>query len=258
MQKKVLITGATSGIGKALASVFCKAGWQVWISGRNPEKLRATQKELSDLSKVEIFELDLTQIDTIIPKLIEFDRVSGGMDLVIANAGVGKVQTLDHFQWQTLKETHHVNALGAMATLCAFFKPMAERGHGHWVAISSLNADIASPGSSAYGSSKAAISHFMAAASAECDAAGIVTTLIHPGFIKTKMTDQNQFHMPFILPVDRAARMIFGAIKNKKRVYRFPWSLALIIRFSNLIPAHIRGRFVLKTLPKSSENSPSL
>lgn len=250
MAKKVLITGATSGIGKALARVLCEAGFQVWISGRNLEKLRSTQKELSAYGAAEILELDLTHIDSIVPTLQTFDQTSGGMDVVIANAGIGKVELLSDFHWETLKETHFVNGLGAMATLCAFFEPMAKRGHGHWVAISSLNADIASPGSSAYGSSKAAISHFLQAAAAECTAAGIVTTLIHPGFIKTKMTDKNDFAMPFILPVDRAARMIFRAIQSQKPMYRFPWTLTLIIRLANLIPARWRGRITLKTLAK--------
>ncbi len=250
--RRALVTGASSGIGSSLALWLAARGVTVIAAGRR----RARLEELRDAAAaataaggaaggggaIEPLELDLADAVAARERLAELDGRDGGLDLVVANAGVGQVTPAQKFDWEACESVLRINVQGAAATLTAALPGMLARGRGHLVAISSIAAVRGFPANAAYGGSKAFLRHFMESLRLDLAGTGIKTTCVFPGFVKSEMTASNRFPMPFLLETDEAAARIGRAIFAQQAELWFPWQMALPARVLGLLPSGLYAR----------------
>lgn len=249
--RRALVTGASSGIGLHLARRLAARGVEVWLAARRAELLAAEVAAIVAAGgRAHALVLDIADVDGTAEAMARLDAESGGIDLVVANAGlagaVGGVP-LKEARWQDVRALLHTNLVGSAATLFPFVAPMLARGHGHLVAVSSVAADCPIARSAAYGAGKAGLTFFLEAADIELRAHGIDVTIVHPGFVKTAATDElaGTAPMPLMVPVERAARIIDRAIQKRVRLVRFPWVMGAVARLVAWLP-----RFVTRPLIK--------
>lgn len=245
--KTVLITGASSGIGEALAVEFGRRGASVALAARRGEVLREVAGKVEAAGgsalAVAVDVCDAGEVREAVSKVIErFGRV----DVLIANAGKGEVTRAREFDIETVAQVLSVNVLGAMNSVAAVLPGMLERGGGQIVGISSLAAYRGFPGSGAYCASKAALSTFFESLRVELRPGNIYVTTIHPGFIDTPMTRGRNRKMPFLLDAERAAQLMLRAIEARRRTYAFPWQLATIARVGRWLPAALYDRMLAR------------
>ncbi|HEY1190708.1 MAG TPA: SDR family NAD(P)-dependent oxidoreductase, partial [Gemmata sp.] len=160
----------------------------------------------------------------------------GPIDLVIANAGVGRPTLRDPVNMGDVEDTFRINLMGVVYTVSAALPEMLARRSGHLVAVSSLAAYRGLPAESAYCASKAAVNVYMEALRIHLRGTGVRATTVCPGFVKTPMTETNKFYMPQLMDAEHAARKMLRAIAAGKKVYNFPWGLHLLIKLSRWLP----------------------
>jgi short-subunit dehydrogenase len=258
--KKVLITGASSGIGAALARHMAARGDEVWLAARRMDRTSEIVEEIRAAGgAAHAVELDVQDADALENAIAALDAEAGGFDIVVANAGVGgKGATASGLRYADVKKVFAINFNGAVATLLAAQRPMLERKRGHLVAISSLAAELPLPVALDYGTAKAALSYWVQAMRLDLAPRGVDVTLIHPGFVKSEMTAKNNFPMPFILDAEDAARLMARAIDRKAAVLRFPIAYRLAFALAKLLPLSLVG-FIARSQTKSGpEGMPKL
>ncbi len=230
MKKSILITGATSGIGKALAFELAESGYSMALTGRRADLLKDIRKEIKEAYSepvVEIHELDVTNYVTVGPVVREMAEALGGLDIVFANAGVALNGKVGRAEFGNAIKTIETNLIGAMATVDAAVAYFLERGRGHIVATSSVAAFRGLPGHSAYCASKAGLSAYLDALRTEIYRKNIELTVLHPGFIDTPLNEMLP-RRPFVIPVEKGAAIIARLIEEKAKsptVPVFPWNL---------------------------------
>jgi short-subunit dehydrogenase len=255
--KRALITGASSGIGAALALRIARRGTEVWLCARRKEKLQDEVRRIEQAGgKAHALELDVADADATHARLRRLDAEVGGIDLAIANAGIGGDYVMGDFAkmpWASIKNVFNTNLIGAIATLDAFVPGMVERGHGQLVGVSSLAADINLPRGAAYNASKAGLTHYLESADIDLRRRGVPVTIVHPGFVKTPMVDSLKEATPFLMELDEAVEIIDRAIQRKARLVRFPFPLAAVTLSANALPRALRSwgvRMALKNAHK--------
>ncbi|MBX5481541.1 MAG: SDR family NAD(P)-dependent oxidoreductase [Myxococcaceae bacterium] len=235
--RTALITGASSGLGRGLARWFATRGVQVFAAARREQQLEELAKECREAGgKLEPMRLDVSDSDDTIRRIRELDERVGGLDLVIANAGVGADTPAKRLEWEDVKRIIDVNVTGAAATLCAVLPRMVERDRGHLVGISSLAAYRGLPGSGAYSASKAFLYIFLEGLRVDLQRTHIKVTSIHPGFVKSEMTARNKFPMPFLLETDDAVERMARAIVRGDSEFAFPWQTSSLMKFAKVLP----------------------
>ena len=238
--KVVLITGASSGIGRALAVELAQRGAKLGLVARRREILDELVAELSskrtDSSGLIALAADVTDRESMRAAADQLSSKLGQVDVLIANAGVGVTNDGAELDAGKLADVIDVNVIGAANSVAAVVPEMVARGSGHLVVISSLAAYRGLPKSGAYCASKAAVSALFETLRLDLNPRGIDVTIIHPGFIKTPLTAGRQAQLPWLMEVDDAARRIVGAIEARKKSYAFPWQLATIVRAGMIMP----------------------
>lgn len=238
---KILITGASSGLGAELARKYAYPENTLILLARREERLLAIQAELSPLCKnVEIVVTDVTQFEDLQIKIQDI----GSVDMVILNAGVSIGHSKDVISFEDFKRIYDVNVLANHAILEVLLPKFEEQKSGKIVFISSLASLISLPSSQAYSSSKSAISAYAEALRYKYSQTNIKVINILPGFIKSEMTDKNKFKMPFLLETDEGVRRIMYAIEKNKRVYAFPFRFYSIITLLNILPKFLREKII--------------
>ncbi|MCK5687996.1 SDR family NAD(P)-dependent oxidoreductase [Myxococcota bacterium] len=233
-QKKVaLLTGASSGIGEVLALRLAAADYHVILAARSLDKLRQVEAKISAAGgSAEVLELDVSDFDITARKIVKLDKRSGGVDLVIANAGMGMTHGAKKMIWEEERATLVTNVLGASATILPLVPLMIERRRGHIVAISSIAGEIPLPWVASYSASKGFLTHLSGALAPVLKKYGVAVTTVKPGWVETPMTAKNKHTMPGIMSADKAADLIMDGIKRRKRVVTFPrritWPLGLV------------------------------
>jgi len=222
--KTALITGASSGLGYAIALELARSGTRSFaLLSRRAEPLEELAAELKSLgATARVVPIDVSEHDELIRVIQELDEEVGGFDLVLANAGIGSSGPALQIDFHALRNTINVNVLGAMATIMAVLRPMVKRGHGTVAGMSSIAGQRGLPGSGAYSASKSALSTWLDTLRADTSKTGIHVTDIRPGFVKTPMTDKHTYHMPFLVDIDVAARRCVRDLENGKAVCSFP------------------------------------
>jgi short-subunit dehydrogenase len=251
--KRALVTGASSGIGLALAKKLAARGLEVWLAARRLELL---EKEVAAINaaggRAHALVLDISDVDACAARMAKLDDDVGGIDLVVANAGlagsVGAVP-LPESKWESVRDLLHTNLVGSAATIFPFISRMLKRGHGQIVGVSSLNADCPVGRAAAYGAGKAGLTFFLESADIELRARGVAVTIVHPGFVKTPASDQLEglTPMPFKVPVDKAAAIIDRGIRRRARMVRFPWILGAVARLTAWLPRWIMSPLIRLT-----------
>jgi short-subunit dehydrogenase len=242
--KFVLITGASSGIGRALAFELARRGAKLGLVARRKELLQEVigqiqaQNNGSEGTNTNILAApaDVQDGQSMRAAAEQVISTFGRIDVLIANAGIGGTNSGADLDAAKLAEVINVNVIGAANSVAAVLPEMAARGSGHLVAISSLAAYRGLPKSAAYCASKAAVSAMFESLRLDVGPRGIDVTIIHPGFIKTPLTAGRQARLPYLLEVDEAAKKIVEAMEKRKKSYAFPWQLATVVRAGMLMP----------------------
>ena len=245
-----LITGASSGIGEALAVELAKQGWKLGLIARRLDRLTELSDKLrSQGATVSAVAADVGERSEIVAAITQLAADLGSIDLLIANAGLGQPEFLDPFSVDRIEAMIRVNLLGVIYTIEGVLPEMLRRQQGHIAVVSSMAAYRGLPGSAGYCASKAGISRFMEGLRISLAEHRITTTTIHPGFVRTPMTDANKFKMPFLVEPADAARRIVRALNRRVKVYNFPWQMNLLMRLLHLLPDWL----IARTLPRKSD-----
>jgi short-subunit dehydrogenase len=236
-EKVVLVTGASSGIGRELSVELAKRGAILGLAARRVDLLEEIVREIeTNGGKAIALPVDVTDaaaVRTIADKLrSEFGRI----DVMIANAGIGTASHAVKLQPDHVANVININLLGAVNSVAAVLPEMAERNQGHLVAISSLSAYRGLPKSAAYCSSKAGLSAFFESVRIDLRNSDVKVTIIHPGFIRTALTAGREKKMPYLMDVDVAVKKIVTAIERQRVSYAFPWQLASVVRLGMIMP----------------------
>jgi short-subunit dehydrogenase len=240
---KIVITGATSGIGRALALHYAAPGTTLGLIGRRQELLTTVAERCqAQGAQVLLAPLDVRDEVAMQAYARQFITQAGGVDLVIANAGVSVPDDLASGSAAHHAQLFEVNVIGLLNTLLPFIPCMLQQRHGQLVAIASVAGFRALPGSTTYAATKIAVRALMEGYGWELKRHGVVTTTINPGFVVSEMTAKNQFPMPFLLQTDAAARRMARAIARRRRVYTFPWPMAITARLLPFIPGALLTR----------------
>ena len=248
-EKKIIwITGASSGIGKALAIKFAEKGWTVAASARR-------ENLLEDLNKfnpnIYSFPLDVTEIENcklIANKIIE---KFGGIDICVFGTGMHDPKSEKRFNLNKIREIMEVNYFGTMNSINSIYEYFSEKKNGQISIISSVAGYRGLPAAGAYCASKAALTSYAESLNFDMKMKNVRVSLISPGFIKTPMTDQNDFPMPMIKSPEFAANEIFKGLTVKKSFeIHFPKAFTYFLKFLQILPSSIYFKLVSKGMKK--------
>lgn len=247
----IIITGASSGIGAALATDFARPGITLGLIGRDAARLGATENRCRERgAEVATGLIDVTDSNAMSVWLLEFDT-KHPVDLVIANSGI-----TDSLPTTALHEpadvVHHivdVNFKGVVNTVLPLVARMRERGQGHIAIMSSITALRGIPVIPAYSASKAALKSYFEALRVRLAPHGIAVSIICPGYIQTPMTDGIRGFKYPILPLDNAVRRIRHGLARRRPLMVFPWSLRLLLGCVNLMPETLADRALRLMFP---------
>jgi short-subunit dehydrogenase len=246
----VLITGASSGIGEALAYRYAAGGARLALCARRAEELGRVAEKVRDLGgEAMCIPVDVTDPAAAADAVRKADRDLGSLDMVIANAGRGDTLLATRLTWEHVAAVVDVNLRGALATLVAAVPVMIAQQSGHLVGVSSLAGVRGLPTSAAYSASKAGLSTFLESLRIDLRPVGIRVTDVQPGFVATPINEGAPYPMPFRWPVEKAARHIVRRLERGPAVIAFPWPLMLATRIARLLPAWLYDRAVRSQSP---------
>ena len=232
-----MITGASSGIGRGLALELSRRGARLGLVARRAAALDEIVGEISSRNgRALALAADVQDATALRGAADRLRAEFGHIDVLIANAGIGLTADAAEMQPADLARVFNVNVVGAANSVAAVVPEMVAHGSGHLVVISSLAAYRGLPKSAAYCASKAAVSAFFESVRLDLKGKGIAVTIIHPGFIKTPLTEGRHADMPFLMELQDAVQLIVGAIERRKKSYAFPWQLASIVRLGMIMP----------------------
>jgi short-subunit dehydrogenase len=235
--RSAFITGASSGIGRAIAERIAARGGRVVLAARRESELAELAHAIEQAGgRADVCPLDVSSSDATRQAVARWDRELGGLELVLANAGVGGTEQGPEVSWQTTERLIRINVLGALATLVPAIAPMVERGRGTLAAVTSLAGMRGLPTSAAYSASKAAVSTFLESLRAELAPSGVKVVDIRPGFVDTPMTRENRFWMPFLMDVGAAADLCVRGLERGQAVIAFPWQLSGAMTLAEKMP----------------------
>jgi short-subunit dehydrogenase len=233
----ILITGASSGIGKELAKRYENQGHTIFaISRRKAEFKNSYECDVADFDKLR----------EIVKKIVNNNTI----DMVIANAGISYPHSTVFMPFEEFKNTIDVNFISIHALLENIVPQMKENKRGKIVLISSLAGYVSSPTSLAYSASKRAINSYAEGLRNQLSKYNIKVINIKPGFIESEMTAKNRFKMPFLLPLDKGVEKIEYAISKDKKEYSFPFVFASIVKIVSILPVNLKD-FILNRLNSS-------
>ena len=239
-RKNILITGASSGLGRGMAKEFARQGCNLALCARRTEKLADLVTELAAInpvSKVFIRPLDVNDtaavFDTFKAFQNDFEALGGTLDRIIVNAGIGRGGSLGKGLEKPNRETAMTNFVAALTQMEAALQIFRAQNHGHLVAVSSMSAFRGYPGSlNVYAATKAGLKSLADGARIEVLNKPIKVTTLFPGFIQSEMTDAIVKPPPFMIPLEKGARLLVRAINKEKKsaiVPYWPWRLIKIL-----------------------------
>jgi short-subunit dehydrogenase len=238
---KILITGASSGLGAELARQYATKGNELFLLARRDVKLFELRKELYEKAQsVEVIVADVTDFESLQAKIKKIKA----LDMVILNAGISVGHSTEITPIKDFKNLYDVNLFANHAILEILLPLFQAQKSGKIVFISSLASLISMPSSKAYSSSKRALNAYAESIRYRYKKDKIKVINILPGFIKSELTDKNDFKMPFLLSTEKGVKKIIKAIKKEKRVYAFPFRFHLIIKLLNILPHFLREMIV--------------
>lgn len=238
MSKLIFITGASSGIGQAMAWRFYQAGYSLALVARRTQEMEqwVTQRGVT-AERHQIYSADVSSIDSIVAVAQRCLQNQGVPDVVIACAGVSiGMDTAERSDLDVMARTFATNNIGMAATFHAFIDPMVQRGSGTLVGIGSVGGIRGLPGHGAYCSSKAAVISYCESLRGELRASGLKVVTICPGYIDTPLTEKNRYTMPFLMQPDVFADKAFAAIEAGATYQVIPWQMGWVAKLMRALP----------------------
>ncbi len=247
--RSILITGASSGIGRALAHIYAAPGARLAISGRNRQRLESVASECRDSgAEVSAECVDVADMAAMGDWIARQDTARA-LDLVIANAGISAGSGGGGEDADQTRNVFAVNLAGVLNTVLPVLKPMRQRGRGQIAIISSIAGYRGFPMAPAYSASKAAVKAWGEGLRGRLADDGVNVSVVCPGYVRTNMTANNRFPMPFLMDPGKAAKIIQnGLAKNKGRI-AFPWPMVFGVWLSVVLPSGL-VEMILRRLPK--------
>lgn len=231
---RVWITGASSGIGAALARELAGRGAHVAISARDAGRLTAVAAD-----RMVPVPVDVTDRAATVAAGERVRTALGGLDVVVANAGTWSEFHVEPWNSELFAQHLQVNVLGAVHTFEATVPQMLAAGRGRVVGVASVAGYRGMPGSEAYSAGKAALINLLESLRGSLAPRGVVVQTVNPGFVRTPMTDRNRFPMPFRVEPDAAARAIADGIARDRAEIVFPWPMAVTMKVARLLPVRV-------------------
>ena len=242
---RVFLTGASSGIGEALARLYAGRGATLGLVARRGDLLQTLKSSLPVAA--DTYACDVRDLQAVKSAASDFIGRHGVPDLVIGNAGVS-FGTLTEYEEDVaaFREILEINVMGLVNTFHPFVKPMRERRSGTLAGIASVAGFRGLPGAAGYSASKAAAIRYLEALRVEMHGSGVKVSTVCPGFIRTAMTAKNPYPMPFILEVNDAARRISRVIDSGRSFAVVPWQLAIVGRILAMLPNPVFDRLMAR------------
>jgi len=238
----VFLTGASSGIGAALARYYATRGARLGLFARRAEALALLAQSLGPASTA-TYAGDVRDAGALRDSAADFIARFGAPDIVIAGAGISVGTLTDKVEDnETFRAVLDTNVLGMVHTFQPFLQPMRAAGRGTLAGISSVAGFRGLAGAGAYCASKAAAINYLESLRVELHGSGVAVVTICPGYIATPMTEGNPYPMPFLISAEKAARLIGRAIDRKRRFCVLPWQMALLGRLFAALPRPLYDR----------------
>lgn len=250
----IWITGASSGLGYALARLYAKDGAKVIVSARSEDKLQGLAAAASEFAgSILPVPVDVTDNESVVAAATQIMAQWGIPDTVILNAGYYEPCSFEDTTLEHFEKTIDVNYRGVVRCLMAVLPSLFEKqsravvtsggsdngnatNRSHLVLVSSVAGYSGLPRAAAYGSTKAALTNLGESIKHECNVKNIDVTVVNPGFVKTPLTDLNDFPMPFIMELDDAAQAMYSGISSRKFEVNFPKRFTWILKFLRILP----------------------
>ncbi len=254
MTKTILITGASTGIGKALAYQYAGLGYHCICVSRRIEACQSVASNCKELGAASshAIKCDVSLADDTMALKKELDRLNLVIDIVVLNAGISGSGSSHQLSTLSYRKIYETNVFGVLNCLESLIPKLITQGFGHIVLIGSLSSYRGLPQTGAYGSSKAALHYIAETLRLDLKPYGLDVSIIHPGFIKTPLTDKNTFKMPFLMSAEKAAAIIQKAIHRKKAIYAFPFIMACAAKLQVILPSFIRD-LLLRNVKNTKE-----
>jgi short-subunit dehydrogenase len=228
---RIWVTGASAGIGAALARELADRGARVAVSARSADGLAAVAG-----GRMVVVPVDVTDRAATVVAGQAVREALGGLDVAVLNAGTWSQFHVEPWNSQLFADHLQVNVMGAVHTMEAVVPQMLAEGRGRVVGVASVAGYRGLPGSEAYNAGKAALISLLESLRGSLAPRGIVVQTVNPGFVSTRMTDRNRFPMPFKIEADVAARTIADGIARDKAEIVFPLPMAVVMKLARLVP----------------------
>ena len=255
MALNVFITGASSGIGAALAKEFAGRGACLGLVARRREALETLVATLP--GRHHLYAVDVTDADAIIAAGRAFDAATGGADIVVANAGISVGMKTEHYEdLAQLRRVFDTNVFAMASTFHPFIAPMKTRGRGTLVGIASVAGIRGLPGSEAYCASKSAVITYCESLRVEMAKANVKVVTISPGFVRTELTAKNPYAMPFLMDAADFAPRAVDAMLAGVRYRTIPWQMGVVSIVLKWMPRWLFDRVTMRRKQKPRATAP--
>lgn len=259
VERSIVITGASSGLGRGLAREMAEPGVGLALLARRKGKLEEVAEEVEDEgAQARVCPVDVREEDAMAEIVHGTHEEFGRLDTVIANAGVSWKTDAHDLDAEATRETMNINVNGALHLFAPALDVMLEEGRGHLVAVSSMASLNGLPGKAAYCASKAALARMAESFRLDLSDEPVDVTTIYPGYVETPMTAHYpEGELPFLVPLEDAVGTMRRAIDNRKRHCVFPWQMALLAQAMKFLPSSLVDWAVTRTAASMTDEAPT-
>ena len=245
------ITGASSGIGRGLAMQLAREGWQVCASARRQSELDTMAEEARELSGAVIpVPLDVTDPEAVRQGVEGIERDHGPIALTVLNAGTHQPISAWDFDAAAVQKLLTLNVMGQAYPLELLLPRMTERGAGRIAVVASVAGYRGLPTAAGYGASKAGVINMCESLRPELSGTGVTLQLVNPGFVRTPLTDKNEFNMPMLMELEDAVASFRRQLDRDKFEIVFPWRFIMLMKLLRMLPYGLLFKLTTRMVPK--------